>query len=123
MWIFGLPEAAGHGLVTRSSQPRITCFFRVQSGSRRMRSAPQEVEVMTTKKRAPLVKAALTRKGAKKVVPAPAKKAAPAPAKKVVPAKKAAPAPAKKAAPAKKVVPAKKVAPAKTAAAATKVGP
>ena len=70
---------------------------------------------MTTKKRAPLVKAALTRKGAKKVVPAPAKKAAPAPAKKVVPAKKAAPAPAKKAAPAPalEVIPAPKPAPAK----------
>ena len=73
---------------------------------------------MTTKKRAPLVKAALTRKGAKKVVPAPAKKAAPAPAKKVVPAKKAAPAPAKKVVPAKKAAPApaKKVVPAKKAA-------
>ena len=87
---------------------------------------------MTTKKRAPLVKAALARKGAKKAAPAPAKKvvpakkAAPAPAKKVVPAKKAAPAPAKKAgsAPAKKaapapaleVIPAPKPAPAKKAA-------
>ena len=78
---------------------------------------------MTTKKRAPLVKAALARKGAKKVAPAPAKKAAPAPAKKAAPApaKKVAPAPAKKVAPA----PAKKVAqaPAKKVAQAPEVVP
>ena len=96
---------------------------------------------MTTKKRAPVVKAAPARKGTKKTSPAkkatparkvsPAKKAAPAkrvtPARKVSPAKKAAPArktaPVRKAAPAKRTVPAKKTAPATKAAPARKTAP
>jgi len=78
---------------------------------------------MTTKKRAPLVKAAPARKGTKPVTPA--KKTAPA--KRTVPAKKTAPAkravPAKKTAPAKRAVPAKKTAPAKRAAPAGRATP
>jgi RNA polymerase-binding transcription factor DksA len=90
---------------------------------------------MTTKKRAPVVKAAPARKGTKPVTPAkktaPARKAAPAkkapparktaPAKKVTPAKKTAP--ARKAAPVKKTAPAKKVTPAKKTAPVTKAAP
>ncbi|HEX3459573.1 MAG TPA: TraR/DksA C4-type zinc finger protein [Acidimicrobiales bacterium] len=101
---------------------------------------------MTTKKRAPVVKAVAARKGtkavpAKKATPtakkaatatktAPAKKAtAPrkaVPAKKTAPAKKAATAtkaPAAKTAPAKKPAPTAKTAPAKKAATATKAAP
>jgi RNA polymerase-binding transcription factor DksA len=101
---------------------------------------------MTTKKRAPVVKAVAARKGtkampAKKTAPAkkaavatksaPAKKTAAShkavPAKKTAPAKKAAvatkSAPAKKTAAPHKAVPAKKTAPAKKAAVATKSAP
>ncbi len=90
---------------------------------------------MTTKKRAPVVKAAPARKGTKKV--APARKSAPvrkpAPAKKTAPAKKVAPArkpaaakktaPARKPAAAKKTAPAKREVPAKKTATATKAAP
>jgi RNA polymerase-binding transcription factor DksA len=90
---------------------------------------------MTTKKRAPVVKAAPARKGTKPVTPAkktvPARKAAPAkkapPARKTAPAKKVTPAkktvPARKAAPVKKTAPAKKVTPAKKTAPVTKAAP
>ena len=90
---------------------------------------------MTTKKRAPVVKAAPARKGTKSVTaarkPVPAKKAAPvkrtASAKKTVSTAKAPvarkPVPAKKAVPAKKTVPVKKTAPVKKTVSAAKSAP